>query len=47
MALSDLERIKQLEKEIGIKLERLRFGEIIYPDLPGFALDEHEQVIGI
>ncbi|MDQ1354280.1 MAG: internalin, partial [Acidobacteriota bacterium] len=44
---SDLERIKQLEKEIGRKLDKREFEEIKKYGHRGFALDEKEQVIGL
>jgi len=43
---TDLERLKQLEKEIGRKLEKRKFEEIKDYN-QGYALDENYNVVGL
>ncbi len=45
--LNDLELIKQLEKEIGKKLEKIDFDEVEEYGNNGFALNEKGEVIGL
>jgi internalin A len=43
----DLELIKQLEKEIGIKLEKVPFPQIDIAQTPCFSIDENKHVTGL